>query len=144
MKHVNNFQIAKVQPQGVAYQLHDLLLISVWCYLQKKSAYSLNSMKINYNAFAFSQKQKMWKKERRHEKVTVLLNDRSSRLWRLFICCKTKFLFVCCCCCFFKCTLFAEKRNFFTMRNINENVKNIYLIWQIYFYTENAFVTNKK
>ena len=113
MKHVNNFQIAKVQPQGVAYQLHDLLLISVWCYLQKKSAYSLNSMKINYNAFAFSQKQKTSKKERRYEKVTVLLNDRSSRLWRLFICCKTKFLFVCCCCCVFLNVHYLQKKETF-------------------------------
>ena len=37
---------------------------------------------------------------------------------------------------------FTEK-TFFTEKNINENVKNIYLIWEIYFYTENVCVTNE-
>ena len=32
---------------------------------------------------------------------------------------------------------------FFTEKNINENVKNIYLISEIYFYTKNVCVTNK-
>ena len=41
--------------------------------------------------------------------------------------------------------LFTEKKIFFTEKNINENVKlkNIYLISEIYFYTENVCVTNK-
>ena len=30
MKYVSNLQIAKAQPKGVAYHLHDFLLISVW------------------------------------------------------------------------------------------------------------------
>ena len=35
-------------------------------------------------------------------------------------------------------------KSFFTKKdNINENVKNIYLISKIYFYTENVCVTNK-
>ena len=36
--------------------------------------------------------------------------------------------------------LFTEKKIFFTEKNINENVKlkNIYLISEIYFYTENV------
>ena len=35
-------------------------------------------------------------------------------------------------------------KSFFTKKdNINENVKNIYLILKIYFYTENICVTNK-
>ena len=38
---------------------------------------------------------------------------------------------------------FNEKIFFFTEKNINENVKNIYLISKIYFYTENICVTNK-
>ena len=35
------------------------------------------------------------------------------------------------------------QKTFFTEKNINENVKNIYLISEIYFYTENVCVTNK-
>ena len=62
---------------------------------------------------------------------------------------------------FTKYTLFAEKKLFLygkkvynekflywkklfcTEENINENVKNIYIISKIYFYTENVCVTNK-
>ena len=50
---------------------------------------------------------------------------------------------------FTKYTLFAEKNVFiwkkknFIKKNINENVKKIYLISEIYFYTENVCVTNK-
>ena len=50
---------------------------------------------------------------------------------------------------FTKYTLFAEKNVFiwkkkFLEKNIiNENVKKIYLISEIYFYTENVCVTNK-
>ena len=44
MKKAHNFQIAKVQPQGVAQHLLDFLLISAWrslqkCCLQKKRAF---------------------------------------------------------------------------------------------------------
>ena len=35
------------------------------------------------------------------------------------------------------------KKTFFTEKNINENVKNMYLISEIYFYTENVCVANK-
>ena len=49
--------------------------------------------------------------------------------------------------CFFtKYTLFAEKnvfigkKRFFTEKNKNENVKNIYFSLEIYFYTENVCV----
>ena len=35
------------------------------------------------------------------------------------------------------------KKLFFTEKNINENVKYIYIIWEIYFYTENVSVTNR-
>ena len=38
--------------------------------------------------------------------------------------------------------LFTEK-NFFTEKNINENVKNIYLTSEIYFYAENVCATNQ-
>ena len=38
---------------------------------------------------------------------------------------------------------FFTEKTFFTEKNINENVKNIYLISEIYFYTENVCVTNK-
>ena len=83
----------------------------------------------------------------------------------MFICCKTKlkkkkqffekiFVF------YTKYTLFAEKNVFiwkksiimkifllrktiFTEKNINEDVKNIYFISKIYFYTENVCVTSK-
>ena len=49
---------------------------------------------------------------------------------------------------FTKYTLFAEKNAFiwkkkFIEKNINENVKNIYPISEIYFYTENVCVANK-
>ena len=37
---------------------------------------------------------------------------------------------------------YNEKKTFFTEKNINENVKNIYLISKIYFYIENVCVTN--
>ena len=37
---------------------------------------------------------------------------------------------------------FYEKKNFFTEKNINENVKK-YIFSEIYFYTENVCVTNK-
>ena len=33
MMDMNNFQIAKVQPQGVAWQLLDFLPVSAWCCL---------------------------------------------------------------------------------------------------------------
>ena len=39
--------------------------------------------------------------------------------------------------------LFTEKKTFFTEKNINEDVKNMYLISKIYFYTVNICVTNK-
>ena len=39
--------------------------------------------------------------------------------------------------------IFLLKKTFFTEKNINENVKNMYLISEIYFYTENIFVANK-
>ena len=35
------------------------------------------------------------------------------------------------------------KKLFLTEKNINENVKNIYLISKIYFYKENVCVKNK-
>ena len=38
---------------------------------------------------------------------------------------------------------FYWKQTFFTENNINETVKNIYLISKLYFYTENVCVTNK-
>ena len=38
---------------------------------------------------------------------------------------------------------FLSKKPFFTEKNINENVKNINLISEIYFYTENVCVTSK-
>ena len=38
--------------------------------------------------------------------------------------------------------LLTEK-NFFTEKNINENVKNTYLISEIYFYTKNICAANK-
>ena len=41
-----------------------------------------------------------------------------------------------------KCKIFLLKEAF-TKKNINENVKNIYFISEIYFYTENVCVTNK-
>ena len=39
--------------------------------------------------------------------------------------------------------IFLLKKTFFTEKNIYENVKSIYLIWEIYFYTENICITNK-
>ena len=39
--------------------------------------------------------------------------------------------------------LFTEKNPFFTEKNIIEKVKNVYLILEINFYTENVYVTNK-
>ena len=33
MMDMNNFQIAKVQPQGAAWQLLDFLPVSAWCCL---------------------------------------------------------------------------------------------------------------
>ena len=39
--------------------------------------------------------------------------------------------------------MFLLKRTFFIEENINENMKNTYLISEIYFYTENVCVTNK-
>ena len=39
--------------------------------------------------------------------------------------------------------LLYGKKTFFTEKNMNENVKNMYLISEIYFYTENIFVANK-
>ena len=33
MKKVNNWQITKVQPQGISYHLLDFLPISAWCCL---------------------------------------------------------------------------------------------------------------
>ena len=100
----------------------------------------------------------------------MLINDmfvkNSKPLWIwLFICCKTKlkknFFKKKCFVFFTKYTLFGEKKfylygkkvlywkifllkkTFFTEKNIYENVKSIYLIWEIYFYTENICITNK-
>ena len=42
-----------------------------------------------------------------------------------------------------KTSFYMQKREKFTEKNMNENVKNIYLISEIYFYTENVCVTNK-
>ena len=39
--------------------------------------------------------------------------------------------------------LFTENKPFFTEKNIIEKVKNIYLISEINFYTENVCATNK-
>ena len=39
--------------------------------------------------------------------------------------------------------IFLLKKTFLTEKNINENVKNLDLIWKICFYTENVCVTNK-
>ena len=36
-----------------------------------------------------------------------------------------------------------QKKEKFTEKNITENVKNIYLISEIYFYTENVCFTSK-
>ena len=38
---------------------------------------------------------------------------------------------------------FLLKKTFFTKKNIYENIKNTYLIREIYFYTENVCVANK-
>ena len=45
-------------------------------------------------------------------------------------------------CFILKIFVFTEK-NFFTEKNINENVKNIYLTSEIYFYAENVCATNQ-
>ena len=39
--------------------------------------------------------------------------------------------------------MFLYAKNFFTEKNTNENLKNIYLISEIYFYTKIVCVTNK-
>ena len=81
--------------------------------------------------------------------IDWFLYDRDLRLW-LFICCKTKlkkkiFFFIC----FLQNIRYLQKKMFlyvkkkFIEKNINENVKKIYLISEIYFYTENVCVTNK-
>ena len=49
--------------------------------------------------------------------------------YKIYITCRKK--------CFY-----MEKKNFME-KNINENVKKIYLISEIHFYTENVCVTNK-
>ena len=43
---------------------------------------------------------------------------------------------------FYNKNFFLLKKTFFTGKNINENVKNIDLISEIYFYTENVCVAN--
>ena len=40
MKNVNNFRIAKVQPEGIAQHLLDFLPVSTWCCLYKYCFYS--------------------------------------------------------------------------------------------------------
>ena len=44
---------------------------------------------------------------------------------------------------FYNENVFYWKKTFFAEKNRNENVKNIYLISEINFYTENVCVTNK-
>ena len=39
--------------------------------------------------------------------------------------------------------IFLLRKTIFTEKNINEDVKNIYFISKIYFYTENVCVTSK-
>ena len=39
--------------------------------------------------------------------------------------------------------MICRKKTFFTEKNINEKIKNIYLISEINFYTENVWFTNK-
>ena len=89
--------------------------------------------------------------------VKLHISRQELRLW-LFICCKTKlkkkFFFEESICVFYKIYIicrkksfyvetFSTEKNFFTQKNINENVKNIYLISKVYFYPENVYVTNK-
>ena len=62
-----------------------------------------------------------WKKNFFFEKIFVF--------YKIYIICRKK--------CFY-----MEKKKF-TEKNINENVRKIYLISEIYFYTENVCVTNK-
>ena len=44
--------------------------------------------------------------------------------------------------CFLQNIHYLQKKTFFTEKNINENVKYIYLISEIYFYTKNVCATN--
>ena len=46
-------------------------------------------------------------------------------------------------CGFYKIYMICRKKTFFTEKNINEKIKNIYLISEINFYTENVWFTNK-
>ena len=62
-----------------------------------------------------------WKKKVLKKNVYVF--------YKIYIICRKK--------CFY-----MEKKKF-TEKNINENVRKIYLISEIYFYTENVCVTNK-
>ena len=55
--------------------------------------------------------------------------------YKIYIICRKK--------CFYMEKKFYKKKTFFTEKNINENVKNINLISEMYFYTENVCVTNK-
>ena len=126
----------------------DLLHLSGTCIKELiwNSCFSLSWMDIEKNIFCG------------HKYLSTYTAQTVSKIW-LFICCKTKlkkkklffqkiFMF------FTKYTLFTEKnifiwkksfilKNFFAEKNINENVKNMYLIWEIYFYTENVCVKNK-
>ena len=126
----------------------DLLHLSGTCIKELiwNSCFSLSWMDIEKNTFCG------------HKYLSTYTAQTVSKIW-LFICCKTKlkkkklffqkiFMF------FTKYPLFTEKnifiwkksfilKIFFTEKNINENVKNMYLIWEIYFYTENVCVKNK-
>ena len=64
-------------------------------------------------------------------------------IWKLSICAFYKMYIICRKRCFYTGKKFYTEKKFFTEKNIYENLKNISLIWEIYFYTENVCVTNK-
>ena len=96
-----------------------------------KSNTFFNDTHIEYGCKIFEKVEKFffsfWKNMCAFYKIYIIYRKKSFYMGKKF--CNEKF--------------FLLKKTFFTEKNINENVKNIYLIWKIYFYTENVCVTNK-
>ena len=74
-----------------------------------------------------------WKKKKKFEKIFVFFTKYTLFAEKMFLYGKKSFIL--------KNSL--TEKNFFIEKNTNKNAKNIYLIWEIYFYTENVCVTNK-
>ena len=110
--------LQEIQPVNIPFLFADSIIISViW-----KSVWMFKARGYGCSFVA----KLSWKKNFFWKNICVF--------YKIYIICRKK--------CFYVEKKFYKKK-LFLQKNINENVKNIYLISEIYFYTENVCVTNK-